>query len=828
MSLIYWWPLTEDLTDKIQGKTFEKNDYWNIVEKGKIGKCTAPDYGTLNTGNSSVTKPTQMRVKNITIPETFSLAIWVKNNQIGNPFTFCPIQFSNGDPYLQGAANKGWDFSHNTWRLVYNDGAAFYGGRNSGSGSQSSWGTDLDTPLNEWYHIAFTVNRATNKTELFINGISKGVCDIPEGLGSFGGTYELRFNWVQGWLLNGAFNDLRIYNHILSKAEIQELKKALIVHYTCDDILAEPTINIMPSSYQKGQFITGASDNNYDSAGSFTVNTTAHGTYTLSGYYKIGATDTATNPRISLNVKYTEDSSAISLKQEWTILRDGEWHYFSLTGTTNSNKTLQHLSGWLFDYSNPGSGRICYAKDIQLELKDHATPYTASNRAGMFYNETGLTQPENNTIQNMQLVTDAAINTYSLKCNNTKILTPIAGDISQGATLSLWVNLPKDNSGKNIFPSSSEVVVADNNSQLAFGFFSGAHGIITCAGFKKSIMTNLKTALKDDWNYIAVIRDNNNNIKGYLNGIEYPLADSQEWTHSEPYFSIGCRYSGGWTSYYNGQVDNIRLYNTYLSPEEVKDLYNCGGRISNLGDALTSSFIEGTAATKVNKNHTITTNEIYEQILPDGYQQLEYIQSTGAQYINTGVIPTNQTEIQYDHQYIGSSSGWNALFGMDNHNTNAGMGFTVFIVDEEYRPYMGIDWGKNTGAYTSRKRELLILNQQGLSINDNKIYDQFTAGTHTALGDVKLFAYWRPANGTGSGSAVRLYKCKFLENKQVIRDFVPARRILDNILGLYDIINNQFYTNAGSGNFIAGPTITTGQASMLRAGGLTAREIIEI
>jgi hypothetical protein len=91
-----------------------------------------------------------------------------------------------------------------------------------------------------------------------------------------------------------------------------------------------------------------------------------------------------------------------------------------------------------------------------------------------------------------------------------------------------------------------------------------------------------------------------------------------------------------------------------------------------------------------------------------------------------------------------------------------------------------------------------------------------------------LFAYWRPLNGTGSGSAVRLYECKFLENTQIIRDFIPARRIVDNILGLYDIINNQFYTNAGSGNFIAGSTITTGQASMLRTGGLTARQIIEI
>ena len=50
-------------------------------------------------------------------------------------------------------------------------------------------------------------------------------------------------------LLNGAnlspcyLNDVRIYDHALSLAEIQELKKGLIIHYSFDDALAEDTIN---------------------------------------------------------------------------------------------------------------------------------------------------------------------------------------------------------------------------------------------------------------------------------------------------------------------------------------------------------------------------------------------------------------------------------------------------------------------------------------------------------------------------------------------------------------------------------------------------------
>lgn len=62
-----------------------------------------------------------------------------------------------------------------------------------------------------------------------------------------------------------------------------------------------------------------------------------------------------------------------------------------------------------------------------------------------------------------------------------------------------------------------------------------------------------------------------------------------------------------------GYLNDFRFYVTALSDQEIRELYNCGGRISNCGDVLTSSFIEDATTIKINKNHTIDTNEIIEQ-----------------------------------------------------------------------------------------------------------------------------------------------------------------------------------------------------------------------
>ena len=147
----------------------------------------------------------------------------------------------------------------------------------------------------------------------------------------------------------------------------------------------------------------------------------------------------------------------------------------------------------------------------------------------------------------------------------------------------------------------------------------------------------------NDWNHIIVRKNNNKEYSCFINGQKVVNTTGDYWTH-DTYLSIGCRIAGDTPGrHLNGLVDDFRLYYSYLTDDEIQELYNCGGRISNLGDALTGSFgeDENLDRVKVNKNHSIDAKKINEPILPSEYQQLEYIESNNRQYINTEHIITS-------------------------------------------------------------------------------------------------------------------------------------------------------------------------------------------
>ena len=182
------------------------------------------------------------------------------------------------------------------------------------------------------------------------------------------------------------------------------------------------------------------------------------------------------------------------------------------------------------------------------------------------------------------------------------------------------------------------------------------------------------------------------------------------------------------------------------------------------------------------------------------YTKLEYIESNGTQYINTGFVPNQDTRLAMDYQVITHpSNGWSCLFGSrktpDNKSSyalwlnNSSLFAFYYSSSNSAFPSMGI-----TGRY------LIEVNKNTATIGDKKIaitYSNFDCVYPLYLSAVNS------AGSLSSPSSMRIYSCQIYDNGTLVRDYIPALRS-DGIAGLYDAANDTFTASSGSANFIAG------------------------
>ena len=194
--------------------------------------------------------------------------------------------------------------------------------------------------------------------------------------------------------------------------------------------------------------------------------------------------------------------------------------------------------------------------------------------------------------------------------------------------------------------------------------------------------------------------------------------------------------------------------------------------------------------------------------LPSEYTALSYIESTGTQFINTGYIPSKTTEFEmifnYNQTISGSTgkNGYGVIFGSRTSSSsycNILSGFNSYSTG-----YFG--YGNNTRIAAN-----IIPNQVNyISLKDN-VYS--ANGVNTAINPIAYPSTFYPLyifnldeknKQTSEYSYIDLYSLKIWDNDIIVRDFIPCKRNSDSAIGLYDKINNKFYTNSGTGTFVAG------------------------
>lgn len=183
--------------------------------------------------------------------------------------------------------------------------------------------------------------------------------------------------------------------------------------------------------------------------------------------------------------------------------------------------------------------------------------------------------------------------------------------------------------------------------------------------------------------------------------------------------------------------------------------------------------------------------------LPEGYTELEYIESTGTQYIDTGFKPTGKSRVICD--FLPLSTGmW--IYGA--RHTATDNTFMTVAMSDNYRSDYNNDYSLNI-PYDMKSRVTIDKNMGTMTIGSQSV--SYPNADFNCNYNLYVFA----GNSAGSPSTfsrMKLYLCQVYDNGTLIRNFVPCQDPTGNV-GLYDLVNAQFYGNAGTGTFTAGPEV---------------------
>ncbi|MBO4735654.1 MAG: hypothetical protein J5614_04590 [Paludibacteraceae bacterium] len=208
------------------------------------------------------------------------------------------------------------------------------------------------------------------------------------------------------------------------------------------------------------------------------------------------------------------------------------------------------------------------------------------------------------------------------------------------------------------------------------------------------------------------------------------------------------------------------------------------------------------------KKNGKTIQHIYKHIhgvLPDAYQEVAYLRSDGNQRIDLQVFVDSNLTVNTKIQTKGGYSDSSVFGFLLSENNTAGRRFSIYKNNNSL--FVGIGNSASQRQYDGKQNLLnnvcsLIATKDGISI-DGELF-----ATNNADIDwqetITFRVFGRYSNGTYNKSFIGdIYNFR-VENQY---DLIPCYRKSDNVPGMYDVINDTFYTNAGTGEFTCGGVV---------------------
>jgi len=261
----------------------------------------------------------------------------------------------------------------------------------------------------------------------------------------------------------------------------------------------------------------------------------------------------------------------------------------------------------------------------------------------------------NGTVSGATLTTDRFGNSnraYSFNGTSDFIYVPTSPITTDNPfTISSWIYV---NSTNTDFPI---VALGDNGTQtlneLSFSVYPTNNLTAETPG-ANDITSTGATITMGQWVHAVVVHNatgyTTSNFQFYLNGIEY-TSNTNDGTNDpfslNNYFSIGRNHGGGNSSFANGNIDDIAIYNRALSSTEIQQLYNLPNPQISINGLIASYPFSGNANDTSGNNlngtvygATLTTDRFGNANYAYSFDSSNYIEVA-----NNSILDNNQGSI---------------------------------------------------------------------------------------------------------------------------------------------------------------------------------------
>lgn len=197
------------------------------------------------------------------------------------------------------------------------------------------------------------------------------------------------------------------------------------------------------------------------------------------------------------------------------------------------------------------------------------------------------------------------------------------------------------------------------------------------------------------------------------------------------------------------------------------------------------------------------------QVAADDFVRVEYIENTSNAYILTNVDLHRLSNPHFilDAYVQRTQSAWQSIFGCRWERLDPDSCFVQLSNDNKFYSLI------NKASYYLN--DITVIQRHIFEVKDLMVYidgTPFTQSSNLPRYPSKNFALlatynWRYNTITDLGCKARIYSCKIYDGDTLVRDFIPMYQISKDTYGLWDRVENKFYTSPNGTKFIGGHQI---------------------